>query len=263
MRYAMALLALVTQTCLAENLQIVTPQGSFDLSLEQMKADLQTHLVTIEDPVYKTTKQFDAFLLADVLQLAKIDLSAKLDEIVFTAKDGYSPNTSFENLRKHRAFLAYQEHGTVESFGEVEQGKAMVSPAPFYVVWEEGKKLSHEVPWPYQLVKIEVVDTAKKFANVYPKNAKPGSSVMKGFTIFKDQCLKCHSINLQGGDIGPELNTPKNITEYWSAATLKAFIQKPSSFRAKSKMPDLNLPRESVNHLVNYLKHMKSQKVQP
>jgi mono/diheme cytochrome c family protein len=245
----------------AVSLEVVTPGHTAKLTLEQMRGRLKIYTIKIDDPVYKSAKAFDAFLLTDILAMAHVKGQANFDEIVFTAKDGYSPNTLFDNLAKHKAYLAYQEHGTKGHFGKVAQGKTMVSPAPFYLVWEGGVSLEHEVPWPYQLVKIEVVELAKKYANAFPKNLSTASSEYKGFMLFKAECIRCHSVNLQGGDVGPELNVPKNITEYWKDDVLKSFIQKPSGFRLKSKMPDFaNLSAEAIGDIVSYLSYMKGHK---
>jgi cytochrome c2 len=246
----------------ASTLEIVTPGKSLKFSLNELRQKLKLHEIKLEDPVYKREKHFDGFLLGEVLGLAGINLDeSKADEIVFTAKDGYSPNTSFAKLREHRAYLVFQEHGTREKFGKIEQGKSLVSPAPYYVVWAEGKKLAEEVPWPYQLVRIEIVDFAAKFPRLYPQNAQAESPAAKGFQIFKNQCLRCHSINLQGGDLGPELNVPKNITEYWDRKVLRQFIRNPLEFRLKSKMPPFAFLKEGeIDHLLEYLEHMKNYK---
>ncbi len=248
-------------------LELVVPGKSQTFTLAELKAKLPVQTVKIEDPVYKKTKSFDGFWLADVIKLAGGDLtlSASADEIVFQAKDGYSPSVSFAKASQHRALLSFGEHGaSAEQWENVQQGKAMVSPAPYYVVWTEGAKLADEVPWPYQLAKIELVRFEEKFPKVFPKGAPKGSAALRGFGVFKSQCLRCHSVNLEGGDLGPELNLPKNVTEYWSASNLRQFILDPQSFRLKSKMPSfLSLKSGEVPDVIAYLGYMKSRKLKP
>jgi mono/diheme cytochrome c family protein len=247
----------------AESLEIATPGKSIKLSLAQLKSKLRMLNVEIEDPVYGKTKKYDGFLLTDVLQLGGMQENAAADEMVFTAKDGYAPNTSFEELKKHEAYLVFEETGTKGKFALIEQGKTKLSPGPFYVVWKEGAKLAHEVPWPYQLVKIEAVSFKEKYAKVFPAEVKADSAERKGFAIFKQECLRCHSINLQGGEIGPELNAPQNVTEYWRSNVLESFIKNAPSFRYKSKMPAFpNLTTEDVNHLIAYLRYMARHKIE-
>ena len=246
------------------DLTIVLAGEEHKFTLKNLKAKLPMVTVTINDPVYKKQKTYDGFPLGEVLKLAGLTDTGSGDEIVFTAVDGYSPNTSFDKLQKYSAILVFQEHGKKAfEYEKVAQGKTMITPAPFYVVWEEGEKLHEGVPWPYQLVKIEVVNFQQKYQKLYPKNAKADSDVMKGFMTFKNQCIRCHSINLEGGDLGPELNAPKNVTEYWSKATLKEFIHNAPSFRYKSKMPSFaSMKDEEIDQIVKYLEHMKGFKIQ-
>lgn len=242
----------------ANKLQVIGPDRTVTVTVKDLKSKLRIHTVKIDDPVYKKEKEFEGFDLSEVFALAGAD--GKADEIVFTAIDGYAPNMPASTLQAHKGYLVFQEKGG-KPFGKVAQGKAMVSPGPFYVVWEEGRKLEHVVPWPYQLAKIEAVDFAKKYPKVFPRDAN--ANEMKGFGLFKAQCMKCHSVNLEGGDIGPELNIPRNVTEYWDKKTLAEFIHKPSSFRARSKMPDFeNLSKDDVQNVVAYLKKMSGQKTQ-
>jgi cytochrome c2 len=242
------------------SIQISLPGKEKTFSLTQLKSKLKTITVTIDDPVYKKKKSYDGFLLIDLLNLAGFNEKSTHDELIFTAQDGYSPNASFHLLQQHRAVLTFREHGK-QGYEKIAQGKSMISPAPFYVVWEDSEKLDKEVPWPYQLVKIEVVNFRQKYAKLFPTNAASDSVVMKGFLTFKNQCIRCHSINLQGGDLGPELNVPLNITEYWPKDTLKRFIHDASSFRYKSKMPPFrHLQDHEINQILQYFEYMKDFK---
>jgi mono/diheme cytochrome c family protein len=208
-------------------------------------------------------KIYHGFALLDVLKLAGLKDDGQGDEIVFTAKDGYVPSVSFAMVRGHRAFLTFRESGK-SGFEDVAQGKAMVSPAPYYVVWDEGSKLAESVPWPYQLVKIELVNFHQKYNRMYPDGVKKDSSVMKGFVVFKNQCVRCHSVNLQGGELGPELNAPQNVAEYWAKDTLKHFIRDASSFRYKTKMPPFpHLKDQELDEILDYLEFMKGHKLPP
>jgi len=245
----------------SDDLQIVLPSVTVHYSLAQLKAKLKPVEVTLYDPNYKKAMTFEGFPLLALLKVAGLSQSAGGDEVVFTAQDGYAPNTNFEMLRLHHAIVAYREKGSF-TFAKLAQGKAMVSPAPYYLVWEEGENLADNVPWPYQLVKIEVVNFKEKFGKLYPEGVVVDDAVMKGFKTFKNECIRCHSINLQGGEIGPELNVPLNITEYWSADTLLRFIPDASSFRYKSKMPPFpKLDKMQVEQVIEYLKYMKDFKI--
>jgi mono/diheme cytochrome c family protein len=246
----------------AQNLEVVSAKKTLTLTLDTLKAKLKSYTVKIDDPVYLKTMEFDAFLLSDVLQAAGVDSADRADELIFTAVDGYAPSVSFDKLKDHKAYLAYQDHATPGRFPLVQQGKAMISPWPFYVVWSDGAKLKDEVPWPYQLVKLEVANWSAKFPKLVPVKLAANSAQMQGFALFKDHCVRCHSINLQGGDIGPELNVPQNVTEYWSRGTLKDFIKDASKFRAKSKMPSFTqFSDKDIDHIYAYLRIMREHKI--
>ncbi len=244
------------------NVEITVAGRTSSLTLRQLQSELKVATVEIDDPVYQSRKSFDGFLLNDVLKLVERDVNLGGDEVVvFVAADEYEVNTPTSNLRDHTAYLVFQEHATLQVFGKVSNGKEMVSPAPFYVVWSEGRALEHAVPWPFQLAKIKVVGFAQYYPKVLPTGAQVDSKAVRGFATFKNACMGCHSINLQGGAVGPELNIPRNITEYWDEGVLKAFIADAASFRAKSKMPPFkHLKAAEIDELIAYLTHMKELK---
>jgi len=258
------LIALIlSQTAAASaDLQIVTPEKSTTLALSAMRAKLQSHVVEIDDPVYGSKKSYDGFRLTDVFRMAGFAPDQSADEIVFTAADGYSPNVSFDAVKAHVAYLVYEEHGEREAFAPVQQGKTKLSPGPYYVVWAEGTKVGEGMPWPYQLVKIEVTSFADKYPLLYPTGSAATSAEHKGFLLFKSECVRCHSINLQGGEVGPELNAPKNVTEYWQSEVLRAFIKDAPSFRYKSKMPPFaQLSDADVQNVIAYFHYMANHKI--
>ena len=232
-------------------------------SLKELHAKLKSVTVTIQDPVYHTEKTYDGFALEDVFQLLG-PLPEDSDEWVFTALDGYAPSISVNAAKKFHPVLTYSEHGK-KGYTKVDQGKAKVDPGPFYVIWKEGKEVGEEFPWPYQLASIELVSYAKKFPKLFPKSdLKMSASAKNGFNTFKGLCVRCHSVNLEGGDLAPELNIPKNVTEYWKEDVLRDFIQNATAFRAKSKMPSFEkvLTPKQVDEVIDYLKVMKNSKIQ-
>ncbi len=244
------------------SLDVVLAGQSHRYARADLERELTTHTLTVADPDHDEPQTYDAFALTDVLALAGAAASHG-DELVFVARDGYAPTVAYAALAAHPAFVAFREHGNPNGFGVVKQGKAMVSPAPYFLVWREGKSLGADFPWPYQLVRIEVVDFAAKYAALYPRDVAATGPELRGFRTFKTHCLRCHSINLQGGELGPELNVPKNVTEYWDGGHLRAFIHDASAYHAHSKMPSFvgALSATDIDDVLVYLSLMKTRKV--
>ena len=255
-------LILLGTNAFAQELRVVLPQNkTVAFTIENLQAALPEVEVSIDDPVYRQAMIFQGFELAGVLQLAGWDSSMAGDEISFITQDGYAPTTAISNLKLRKAYLVYTQKGQA-GLGKVGKGKALVDAGPFYVVWEDDPASKVAVPWPYQLVAIEIIDFSSQYNLIIPRGVAANSSEQQGFELFKAHCMRCHSINLQGGDLGPELNVPKNVTEYWSDQDLRAFIKEASSFHARSKMPPFtHFSAEQIDQLIRYLGKMRTQKV--
>jgi mono/diheme cytochrome c family protein len=239
-------------------LELVSPSARRTLSLDDLTRKLTTVSVTVEDPVYGTRKTYQGVRLAELLALLAPGGDA-VDEVVFHTRDGYAPTLGLAAAREGQALVAFRDTARRAGFAPVRQGKALVDPGPFYLVWA-GPGTS-ERPWPYQIVRIELVSFRRTYDRLFPGDAEPGGPVERGFLAFRSHCLRCHSVNLQGGDLGPELNVPRNVTEYRDAATLRQFIRNAASFQARSKMPPFpQLDDAALDDLLAYLGHMKDRK---
>lgn len=72
--------------------------------------------------------------------------------------------------------------------------------------------------------------------------------------IFNQVCVACHSLQGQGGAVGPALDT---IGSQRDSIYLKTWLQDPMSIKSDSKMPKLPLSSEEITELVAFLSQLK------
>lgn len=208
------------------------------------------------DPYYGTEKRWRAVPVAPVLRavFGAEDLAAQ--EFVLRASDGYTVPISGARLLEPGGYFALADaDGPWQPIGPTK-----ADPAPCYLVWTGTDQQSldnHPRPWALASIAIE------PFGTVFPKVVPPPDSspaVTRGFELWRQQCVRCHAINQQGGRVGPELNVPRNITEYRDEAYLRAWIRDPSSFRPGA-MPSFGaLTDDDLDALLAYLRAMAGAK---
>lgn len=221
----------------------------------------QLHLdsIVVQDPVYKKHKRYAGYWLSDILALEGIHPDPKT-VWTFTALDGYKASIAVADVLQSgcKAFVAIEDLDRDEGWEKIQQGKEWISPGPYYLVWQtplEDVTPNVKLPWPYQMVQISIHQANEAQQKLFPDSNDKSESVTRGYKIFKQNCISCHSLNLEGGVLGPELNVPKNILEYENRPFLKDFIGDPSSFRARSKMPSFNkiLSTQQIEDVLDYL----------
>lgn len=226
-----------------------------------LAAALPDHLTTVEvhSPVYHRPMRYRGYPLAAVLRATG---AAELTrgELEFHCADGFVPTIATARIDPLGLFLAIDEPTAPAGHRWTPlPNNPTATPGPYYVIGTAPDAYTH-LPWPYQLTAIRAVDFAATYPDVYPRGASPDAPAHRGFLTFRSACLGCHSINLQGGDIGPELNIPQSITEYRRRDTLRAFIRDPRAFRARTKMPAFPLDDRQLDELLSYLDHMATLK---
>ncbi|MCI4442281.1 MAG: c-type cytochrome [Lentimicrobium sp.] len=256
-------------SCNQKNEQKVETISISQLEIKLDLLDLQAKnklgkdtVVTIaNDPVYHKEKKYKAvnasLLIQNEIDLTKMD--PKNTKIVFECKDGYKPEMPLELFLNANPYLAFQDVEAPKGANWeaiIKNGNEM-NAEPFYIVYTSVSEKDTRYKWPYNLVKIYLEPLNKSTLELYPlKNRK----LETGYTLFKNQCLTCHSINGIGGTMGPELNYPKSVTEYWKENELVNYIVNPASFRSKVKMPTLGISKQQSQEIVDYLKYMSENK---
>jgi cytochrome c2 len=241
----------------------VQPEIVMDLVDLQSKNKLgkDTIITVINDPVYHKTKKYQAIdalqLVKNEIDLSKVDLKNTM--IVFECIDGYKPEMPLELFLKTNPFLAFKDIDAPKgSHWEkiVKNGNEM-NADPFYLVYTSAPADDQKYKWPYNVIKFRFESKNKNIEALQPKEDK---KAMKGFALFQKQCITCHAINGIGGEMGPELNYPKSVTEYWKETELVDYIVNPASFRHKVKMPTLGITKQESKEIVDYLKYMSKNK---
>ncbi|MEW5737936.1 MAG: c-type cytochrome [Myxococcota bacterium] len=225
-------------------------------TLAELKARFPVETWTAFDPYYQRPKTWRALPLEPVLKdvfpgeaLADVDF-------VLTASDGYTVPISGARLLEGGAYLAFADaDGAWQPIGA--KG---AWPGPWYLVWKGDSQqdlTTHPRPWALARISIE------RFEDVFPKVVPPSGdeAVQRGFQLFRGLCLKCHALNRQGGTVGPELNVPKNVTEYRDEAFLRAWIRNPFTYRVSVMPPSPQLSEGDLDALLAYLRAMASVKV--
>lgn len=214
----------------------VSGQAAKELTLSELQKLVPPTTETIFHPSYGKKKSYKCLAIKDVMTAAYGPdwITKRESEAVLTAMDGYASVVSAVTLSEKGGCLAYQE----AAGGWEPIGRKMADPGPFYLLWlGEQQNAANHYPWPYQLVSVNLVSFEERYPEVVPKGEKEGSSAHRGYMLFRGQCLRCHSINQQGGKIGPDLNAPKSVVTYREKKWLQQYIRKASDTRY-SEMPD-------------------------
>jgi len=218
-----------------------------------------TEIVTASfDPVFKRVKKYEAIPLKPYLE--KLITASNLDtantEIIFLCKDGYNPGMALSKVMQNEPYLAIRDLDAPEgkNWMDTLQGKW----PPFYLIWTNHSKGDKGYTWPYGLKYLQFKTSDGAYKAAFPLD----ESKIAGFELYKEKCIKCHSMNMVGGVMGPEMNVPKNITEYWKMEDIKAFVKNPYAYRYNSKMPPVvGLKEMELELIIDYIAYMKEQKI--
>jgi cytochrome c2 len=225
------------------------------------KLGKDTIVTIVNDPVYHKTKKYKgvsaSLLIKNEIDLTKID--TKNTKIVFECLDGYKPEMPLELFLNANPYLAFQDVDAPKGkkWEPIFKNGNEMNADPFYIVYTSVSEKDTRYKWPYNLMRIYLEPLNKSTKELFPENKK---KLETGFTLFENHCITCHSLNGIGGTMGPELNYPKSVTEYWKENELVDYIVNPVSFRNKVKMPTLGLTKQESQEIVDYLKYMSDHK---
>lgn len=241
-----------------------------EASREELARTLTLKTLVTENPTTGKKATYQGVDLVDLLTLGFGERWKRYDAVKFFSRDGYQPLMTRAAILAHRGLVAFREEGR-DGFSPFRRGQGeTVDPGPFWVVWDviddPAAKSDPWLSWPWQLVGMELVRLDLEFPRAAPP-ANASEDARRGFTAFLQHCVKCHRINGEGGDIGPELNYPVSVTEYWQPTWLPKFIADPRSVKWNSKMvgfyPGVRNREAIIRDIVAYLNVMARRKIEP
>lgn len=216
-------------------------------------------VVVQKDHSLHRSKKYSAYPFKPILDtlVAHYQLLPEETQIVFECKDGYVPSNTLEELYEAGGgYLAFKDLSA--EAGALWPEELAANYAPFYLVWENVPYEDRLLQWPYGLVRLRLIKH-NPYKSIYPFDQP---NLIAGFEHFKLHCIKCHSLNKIGGNMGPEFNHPRNITEYWTRENIVSYAQNPSSFRYNSKMYAIkSLNVNELHAVVDYLEYMADRKI--
>ncbi len=237
--------------------------------LDALREACPPQRVVVDDPYYLRTKSFWALPAACVLAqgFPPPSSAARDGNLFLRAADGYVRPARADVLGTPDAWVAYADAALVDTPGAPPRWEPIdrrkLDPGPFYVIWSGAEQNDpHRFPWPYQLVAIDLAPFDTEYPHLVPApDASP--AVVRGFGLFRDQCVSCHSMNGEGGTVGPDLNVPQSIVEYRPAEQIRAFIRDPRSFRLTSMPANRHLGNGDLDDLLAYFRAMAERKHLP
>lgn len=244
-------------------------EGDFDSrkqaagSIAAMMRGAKVVIVSVDDPLYKGKREYQGYRLVDVLQRLPSFHSRKNQGLYvrFQCLDGYQPVMPLERALSGHGVVAVRSlsANSKDGWEPLAAKGTKVAVGPAYLVWAGRGELPDEFPWAYQLMSLDIVEPSTLLPAV---NADAKTNL--GLQLFTLHCLKCHAINSIGGNIGPELNVPCSVSQYWQPQYLRRYIRRPASVRARAKMPDFrNLSDHEIDSLCEYLRYMSLHKRPP
>jgi len=233
----------------------------FNLSLENLPADLVKKVVTVRDPHDQTPRQF---VVLDTVQLfSSVSIYGekwrKAEEVLFTCVDGYQPSIPVSRFLQQTSYLAVAyENGKPFEISNKLQNQENVPLGPLYLIWDNmaQETAGDASVWPYQIASVDLVRFKDKFPRISPQEGA-SEQVVQGFVNYRRHCFNCHPVRGQGGQKALDLTV---VTQVHPHDWLIQYIADPRKLLPQSVMPALRESRDDwkqvADDILVYLHHM-------
>lgn len=254
-------------------LRFVNAEGeSTPMTLAHLLESCPSNRIAVDDPYHERSIEYFAMSLRCVLDMGFAaeggSESLRGESLLLRALDGYTRPVSGSDLLEPGAYVAFGEPDRMKNpealpdFSPI--GRLGVDPGPFYLVWALAHQNDpHTVPWPYQLTTIEVASFQKAFPRTVPVGLPGANAGWTGYGLFQRSCASCHSMNGEGGKVGPDLNVPRSIVEYRPVDQIKDYIRDPEATRYTNMPAHPDFSDADLAALVAYFRAMSERKQDP
>jgi mono/diheme cytochrome c family protein len=139
------------------------------------------------------------------------------------------------------------------------------SGGPFYLVWEHPERSGiGSEQWPFALAALTAVEhPLHRWPQLAVDEALPETAPeRRGRASFITNCMPCHRMKGAGeGEIGPDLGQPMNVTDYVTAAGIRAIVRDPKAVRTWPKQQMVGftaeqIPDAELDALIAFLAHI-------
>jgi cytochrome c2 len=168
--------------------------------------------------------------------------------VEFICTDGYNPRINLNLILENKGYIVNK------IINEGKEEALIPKHQPYYLVWENIQDVNI-LPWPYALANMRLINLADEKEFLLPVEDAVAAN---GLQVYKKYCMKCHAINGIGGIMGPELNYPRNIIQYFQQDSLYAYVKDPQAFRHNNRMaPVKNITKADMEAIIHYFEYIQ------
>lgn len=289
------LLSIVTYAQITENLTIQLDGKTVKVLTPSELKKIPKSKIDFYNYVTKRVETYNGLPLNAVTKLALPEKAQQIVELEFKSINGYVSYFTQDMFDKTPAFLGFERADGEKFIRYSQKEKALISLAPYYLLWEQPELLKDEQLILNSIFQINQVNYLMDFApyslvwdqsespkdehlvfnSVYQINQinyltnkinfglvtdKVEGNLILGLRTYKKYCLSCHALGKLGGNIGINLLDKDILTrkgeDYFVKYTLTPASINP--YTAMLPLPQFRNNQEMVKGLIEFLQFTKN-----